>query len=60
MICKKKLFGEIVFDDDFHKIKTLHGHINDNYDFNNAKMFSLPVTYNIIFSLPVTCNTITF
>jgi hypothetical protein len=34
---QESLFGEIVFDDDFHKIKTTHGRMNDDGDFNNAK-----------------------
>ncbi len=29
MHLQKTLFGEIVFDNDFNKIKTLHGDIND-------------------------------
>ena len=33
---QKSLFGEIVCDDDFHKIKTTPGRMNDDGDFNNA------------------------
>ena len=35
---QESLFGEIVFDDDFHKIKTTPGHRNDDDDFNNDNM----------------------
>jgi hypothetical protein len=34
---QKSLFGEIVFDDDFHKIKRMHDCTSDDDDFNNAK-----------------------
>jgi hypothetical protein len=33
---QKSLFGEIVFDDDFHKKK--NDDINDDDDFNNGKI----------------------
>ena len=42
---QESLFGEIVFDDDFHKIKTTPGHRNDDDDFNNAKMYKI---YNVL------------
>ena len=34
-VLQKSSFGEIVFDDDFHKINTTPGRINDDDDFNN-------------------------
>jgi hypothetical protein len=39
---QKSLFGEIVFDDNFHKIKTTPGRNDD--DFNNAKIYKI---YNV-------------
>ena len=38
----KNLYGEILFDDNFHKIKTKPGRNDD--DFNNAKMYKI---YNV-------------
>ena len=35
---QKSLFGEIAFDDDFHKIKTTPCRMNDDDDFNNANI----------------------
>jgi hypothetical protein len=37
---QKSLFGEIVFDDDFHRIKTTPGR-NDDDDINNAKIYKI-------------------
>ena len=39
----KSLFGEIVFDDNFHKIQTTPGRNDD--DFNNAKIYKM---YNVL------------
>jgi hypothetical protein len=37
---KKSLFGEIVFDNDLHKIKRIHDCTSDdNDDFNNANIY---------------------
>jgi hypothetical protein len=35
---QKSLFGEIVFVDDFQKIKTTPGRMNDDDDFNSANI----------------------
>ncbi len=42
---QKILFGEIVFDDDFHEIITTPGRMNDDDDFDNAKIYMM---YNIL------------
>ena len=42
---QESLFGEIVFDDDFHEIITTPGRMNDDDDFDNAKIYMM---YNIL------------
>ena len=43
---QKSLFGEIVFDDDFHKIKRIRDCTSDdNDDFNNVKIYKM---YNVL------------
>ena len=43
---QKSVFGEIVFDDDFHKIKRIRDCTSDdNDDFNNAKIYKM---YNVL------------
>jgi hypothetical protein len=37
-------FGEIVFDNDFHKLKTTPGRMNDDDDLYNAKIYKI---YNV-------------
>jgi hypothetical protein len=34
---QKILFGEIVFDNDFHKIRKMHEDVKDDDDFDNGK-----------------------
>ena len=38
---QKSLFGEIVFDDYFHKIKTTPGRMKDDDDTNDAKIYKI-------------------
>ncbi len=38
---QKSLFGKIVFDDYFHKIKTSPGRMNDDDDSNDAKLYNI-------------------
>jgi hypothetical protein len=46
---QKSLFGEIVFDDDFHKIKKINDDINDDDDdFNNGKIYKISFFFNDI------------
>ena len=43
---QKSVFGEIVFDDDFHKIKRIRDCTSDdNDDFNNVKIYKM---YNVL------------
>jgi hypothetical protein len=42
---QKSLFGEIEFDDDYSKIKRTPGRMNDDDDFNNAKIYKI---YNVL------------
>jgi hypothetical protein len=53
---QKSLFGEIVFDDDFHKIKTTPGRMNDDDDFNNAKTCKIYNVLNDVLYIGVTCD----
>jgi hypothetical protein len=49
---QKSLFGEIVFDHNFHKIKPLHGDINDDDDdFNNANIYTISNILTIFYIL---------
>jgi len=36
---QKMLFEEIVFDNDFRKIKKIQDDVKENYDLNNAKIY---------------------
>ena len=38
---QKKLFGEIVFHNDFHNIKTTPGRMKDDDDFKHAKIYKI-------------------
>ncbi len=38
---QKIFFGEIVFDNDFHKSKALNGYIDDDDNFKNAKTYKI-------------------
>ena len=53
---QKSLFGEIVFDNDFHKIKTPPGRMNDDGDFNNTKIYKIYNVLNDILYIGVTCD----
>ena len=50
---QKSLFGEIVFDDDFHEIITTPGRMNDDDDFDNAKIYKMYNVLNDILSIRV-------
>ena len=43
---QKSLFGEIVFDDDFHKFKKLNDDINDDDDRNNGNIYKISNVLN--------------
>jgi hypothetical protein len=55
---QKSLFGEIVFDDGFHTIKTTHDRISDDDDFNDAKTDKIYDVLNHILYIGVTCDTL--
>ena len=38
---QKILFGEIVFDNDFRKIKTKQDDVKDDDDFNNGNIYKI-------------------
>ena len=51
---QKSVFGEIVFDDDFHKIKRIRDCTSDdNDDFNNVKIYKMYNVLNDILSIRV-------
>jgi hypothetical protein len=54
---QKSLFGEIVFDDYFQKIKTTPGRMNDDDDFNIANIYKIYKDINDVLYIGVTCNT---
>ena len=39
------LFGKIVFEDDFHKIKKLNDDIHHDHDFNDGKIYKISNVY---------------
>jgi hypothetical protein len=51
------LFGGIVFDDDFHKIKRTSDRISDDDGFSNDKMYKISNVLNDILYTGITCNT---
>jgi hypothetical protein len=51
---QKIFFGEIVFEDDFHKIKKLHDDIHDDDDFNNGKIYKISHIVNDFFYICAT------
>jgi len=53
---QKSLFGEIVLDDDFHKITRIPDCTSDDDDFNNAKVYKISNVVNDILYTGVTCN----
>ena len=56
---QKKIFGELVFDNNFHKSKTLHGDVDDDDYLNNAKIYKIYKDINDILHSGITCNTLT-
>ncbi len=38
---QKILFGELVFDNDFHKIKKIHDDVQEDDDYNNGKIHKI-------------------
>jgi hypothetical protein len=52
---QKVLFGEIVFDNDFHKIKNIHDDVKDD-DFNNSKIYKIYKDINDVLYIGTTCN----
>ena len=55
---QKILFGEIVFDNDFHKIKKIHDDVKDDDDFNNGKIYKMYKDINNVLYIGTTCNTL--
>ena len=55
---QKIFFGEIVFDNDFHKSKALHGDIDDDDNFKNAKTYKICNDIHDILYIGITCNTL--
>ena len=55
---QKKIFGELVFDNNFHKSKTLHGDVDDDDYLNNAKIYKIYKDINDVLYIGVTCNTL--
>jgi hypothetical protein len=55
---QKVLFGEIVFDNDFHKIKNMHDDVNDDDDFDNGKIYKIYKDINDVLHIGTTCNTL--
>jgi hypothetical protein len=55
---QKILFGEIVFDNDFHKIKKIHDDVKDDDDFNNGKIYKIYKDINDVLYIGTTCNTL--
>jgi len=55
-ICKKYCFGEIEFDDDFHKIRKIHDDVKDDDDFNKAKIHKIYNVLNDILCIGVPCD----
>ena len=53
---QKPLFGGIVFDDYFHKIKRTPDRISDDDDFNNGKIHKISNVLNYILYFGVTCD----
>ena len=51
----QKVLGEIVFVNNFHKIKKIHDDVKDDDDFNNAKINKIYNVLNDIFYIGVTC-----
>ena len=54
---QKPLFGGIVFDDYFHKIKRTPDRISDDDDFSNDKICKISFVSNDILYTGITCNT---
>jgi hypothetical protein len=52
---QKILFGEIVFDDDFGKIKKIQDAVKDNYDFNNGKIYKIYKDIDDVIYIGSTC-----
>jgi hypothetical protein len=56
------LFGEIVFDSDFHKTKKIHDDAKDdddfNDDFNNGKLYKMHKDINDVLYIGTTCITL--
>ena len=55
---QKIIFGEIVFDNDFYKIKKIHDDIYDDDDFNNDKIYKIYNDINNVLYIGITCNTL--
>ena len=55
---EKKLFGEIVFDDDFCKIGKLQNDVKENDDFINAKIYKIYKDINDVIYIGSTCETL--
>ncbi len=52
---QKILFGEIVFDDDFGKIKKIQDAVKDNDDFNNGKIYKIYKDIDDVIYIGSTC-----
>ena len=57
-IYKKIIFGEIVFDSDFHKITKIHDDVKDDDDFNNGNICKIYKYINDVLYTGTTCITL--
>ena len=54
---QKTLIGEIVFDNDFHRIQKIHEDVkNDDVFFNYAKIYKIKNVLSNILYICVTCD----
>jgi hypothetical protein len=58
MFMPKKIFGEIVFDNDFHKIKKVYDDVKDDDDLNNGKIDKIYKEINDVLYIGITCTTL--
>jgi len=55
---QKVLFGEIVFDNDFHKIRKIQDDVKENDYFNDAKIYKIYKDINDVVYIGSTCKTL--
>jgi hypothetical protein len=55
---QKMLLGEIVFENEFRKIKKIQDDVKDNDDFNNGNIYKMYKDINEVIYIGSTCSSL--